>query len=353
MDSINKSCESNSDIHSRSVNLPLPTSGIRTTVKKEEDPGPTSSMMPCQHCSNEKIERRKKESFHKRCYYCNEPEHQIISCKTKENDEATQLLRQAINTGIQRQDVDNDFRQELIVTGTEGGLWSEIWYVSTNFKHHYAGNLDVFKRIKHMFGVETKTGENNFLFIRGNGVVDVKSGSEVFRIQGCTGTPLRCGERRGIFPTFSVPVLNTKNEISGLIKEDEIGIKEKQAIIDFILDHDEYKTDYLNSYFENLNLSSQEPDWNVMIFQALKFHEFQDCKALLDMLEDVEYVSKYKYDLEIKFDEMLEWFIKTKLGISTRSIPVYSSDKRKINLLELYVVVKREGGHKNVTLNDL
>ncbi|KAF5798965.1 putative transcription factor & chromatin remodeling ARID family [Helianthus annuus] len=90
-----------------------------------------------------------------------------------------------------------------------------------------------------------------------------------------------------------------------------------------------------------------------MILQAMEFHEFQDCKALLDMLEDVEYVCKYKYDLQVKFEEMLEWFIKTKLGISTRPIPAYSGDKRKINLLELYVVVKREGGHKNVTSNNL
>ncbi|KAJ0792960.1 putative transcription factor & chromatin remodeling ARID family [Helianthus annuus] len=57
--------------------------------------------------------------------------------------------------------------------------------------------------------------------------------------------------------------------------------------------------------------------------------------------------------LEVKFEEMLEWFIKTNLGIFTRPIPPYSVDNRKINLLELYVVVKQEGGHKNVTSNNL
>ncbi|KAF5819033.1 putative transcription factor & chromatin remodeling ARID family [Helianthus annuus] len=90
-----------------------------------------------------------------------------------------------------------------------------------------------------------------------------------------------------------------------------------------------------------------------MILQAMKFNEFQDCKALLDMLEDVEYVSKYRYDLEIKFDMMLEWFIRTKLGITTSPILAYASDKRKVNLLELYMVVKREGGNRNVTSNNL
>ncbi|MFS7911468.1 putative transcription factor & chromatin remodeling ARID family [Helianthus anomalus] len=124
-------------------------------------------------------------------------------------------------------------------------------------------------------------------------------------------------------------------------------------IVNLGSDYDEYKTYYINSYFENLNLSSQEPDWNVIILQAMEFHEFQDCKALLDMLEYVEYVCKYKYDHETKFEKMLEWFLKIKLGISTRPLPPYTADNKKINLLDLYVVVKREDGHKNVTTNNL
>ncbi|KAJ0876626.1 putative transcription factor & chromatin remodeling ARID family [Helianthus annuus] len=71
------------------------------------------------------------------------------------------------------------------------------------------------------------------------------------------------------------------------------------------------------------------------------------------MLEDGEFVFKYKHELEIKFEEMLEWFIKIKLGISTRPIPSYSADNRKIDLLDLYMVVKRDGGYKNVTTNNL
>ncbi|KAM0026530.1 putative transcription factor & chromatin remodeling ARID family [Helianthus debilis subsp. tardiflorus] len=90
-----------------------------------------------------------------------------------------------------------------------------------------------------------------------------------------------------------------------------------------------------------------------MILQAMKFKEFQDCKALLEMLEDVDYVRKYKFNLETKFDEMVEWFLTEKLEISTRPNPAYASDNRKINLLELYLVVKREGGHRNVTENNL
>ncbi|KAM0068546.1 putative transcription factor interactor and regulator CCHC(Zn) family [Helianthus debilis subsp. tardiflorus] len=163
-------------------------SGIRAT-ECEEDLKPTSTMMPCKHCIDEKKEQRRTSLLQRRCYYCNEPEHQILSCKTKENDEATQLIRLAINTRIQQQESVEDHKLEFIVTGTDGGLWSEIWYVSTYFKHHYAGNLDAFKRIKNVNGVETNAGENNFFFIRGIGAVDVTSGSEKFRIQSVFYTP--------------------------------------------------------------------------------------------------------------------------------------------------------------------
>ncbi|MFS7945669.1 putative ARID DNA-binding domain superfamily [Helianthus anomalus] len=161
------------------------------------------------------------------------------------------------------------------------------------------------------------------------------------------------GEGCRIYPMYSPPPLSKiKNENTGLTKEDELGMKEQQRVINHGSKDDEYKLDYLNSYFESLNLSSHEPDWNVMILQAMYFYDFQDFKELLDMLEDVEYVFKYKHELEIKFEEMLEWFIKIKLGISTRPIPPYSAHNRKIELHELYVV-KREGGHKNVTSNNL
>ncbi|KAJ0779864.1 putative transcription factor & chromatin remodeling ARID family [Helianthus annuus] len=255
-------------------------------------------------------------------------------------------------------------------TALDGGLWSEIWYVNTNFKRHYSGNLDAFKRIKNMFGVETNTDENHFYFIRGIGAVDVVSGSEKFRIQSVYYTPELDknvldqlviqgftvkfnGEKCKLFPTFSTPLLNKKNNITGLTREDEIGSREKQSIIDRESDHETFKSDYLNDYFEKLNLTSNEPDWNIMILQAMKFNEFQNCKALLDMLEDSAYVMKYKYDLEVKFEEMIDWFLRIRMGITTRPIPVYMGNNKKVNLLELYMVIKRDGGHRNVTSNNL
>ncbi|MFS8000696.1 putative transcription factor & chromatin remodeling ARID family [Helianthus anomalus] len=120
--------------------------------------------------------------------------------------------------------------------------------------------------------------------------------------------------------------------------------------------NEKYKEDYLNSYFETLNVSNDsEIDWNRMIIRALEFHEFEfaDCKALLDMIDDRDFIFKYKHDLEIKFEEMVGWFLKEKMGIPSRSIPPLLSDGRRIDLLGLYVMVERDGGYRSVTVDNL
>ncbi|KAJ0946599.1 putative transcription factor & chromatin remodeling ARID family [Helianthus annuus] len=85
----------------------------------------------------------------------------------------------------------------------------------------------------------------------------------------------------------------------------------------------------------------------------MSFKEFQDCKALLDMLDDEEYVMKYKYYLENKFNDMVDWFLKEKLEITTRPLLAYASDNRKICLLDLYMAVKKESGHRRITENNM
>ncbi|MFS7956763.1 putative transcription factor & chromatin remodeling ARID family [Helianthus anomalus] len=96
-------------------------------------------------------------------------------------------------------------------------------------------------------------------------------------------------------------------------------------------------------------MSAEEPDWNVMILQAMSFNEFQDCMALLDMLNDDDYVGKYKFFIERKFEEMINWFLKVKLEMNTRPLPAYAENNRKVSLLDLYLAIKREGGHRRVT----
>ncbi|KAJ0516382.1 putative transcription factor interactor and regulator CCHC(Zn) family [Helianthus annuus] len=331
--------------------LPLPTCGIRARATADYEGDrvyASATVLPCKHCSDEQRERSMAKTIQRRCYYYNEPGHQIAFCKEKENDEATLLIRQAIDTGTHTHEEDNVRDSEFIINGTDGGLWSEIWYVNTKLKRHFSGNLDSFKRIKNIFGVETNTGENHVYFIRGIGAVDVVSGNEKFRIQSVYYTPELDrnilsldqliiqgftvkfnGERCKLFPTFSTPLMNKKNNITGLTREDEIGSREKQLIIEKESEHETFKSDYLNDYFEKLNLTSNEPDWNVMILQSMKFKEFLDCKALLDMLDDSEYVMKYKYEIEGKFEEMIDWFLKKKMGITWRPVPVYMGNNKK------------------------
>ncbi|MFS7942003.1 hypothetical protein Hanom_Chr06g00482961 [Helianthus anomalus] len=128
------------------------------------------------------------------------------------------------------------------------------------------------------------------------------------------------GEKCQIYPMFSTPISNIKNDVTGLTKDEEIGERGRRIVINDSSVHEGYKADYLNAYFENLNMSSMEPDWNIMIIRAIEFHDFSNCKSLLDMLEDAEYALKYKHELETKFEEMVKWFLINSLGINTRSV---------------------------------
>ncbi|MFS7946017.1 putative transcription factor & chromatin remodeling ARID family [Helianthus anomalus] len=138
-----------------------------------------------------------------------------------------------------------------------------------------------------------------------------------------------------------------------MTKEEEVGMLDKESVISKETEHERFKTEFLNDYFERLNVSTNEPDWNVLILQAMSFKEINDYKALLDMLEDEEYVIKYRYHLDTKFNEMIDWFLKVKLEIYTRPLPAYESETRKVCLLDLYMGVKREGRHRIVTENNL
>ncbi|KAF5803156.1 putative protein kinase RLK-Pelle-LRR-VIII-1 family [Helianthus annuus] len=164
-------------------------SGIRATTRTDAEVKPTATSMPCQHCIDEKNEKKRRTPRERLCYYCHLPGHQIYMCKAKENDEATQLIRQAINAGIRKQEDDVHCREEMVVTGTDSGQWKEIWYVNPTFNHHFVGNLDVFKRVKHIMGVETRSGMNNFVFIRGVGTVEMKMGTETLNIPSVFYSP--------------------------------------------------------------------------------------------------------------------------------------------------------------------
>ncbi|KAF5821961.1 putative transcription factor interactor and regulator CCHC(Zn) family [Helianthus annuus] len=308
-------------------------SGIRATSGKRAEIKPSSTTMPCQHCVDENNEKDKRIPRVRLCYYCHQLGHHIYMCKAKENDKATQLIKQTINTGIRRQDDEVNCQNEMIVTGTEGGQWGDIWYVSPTFNHHFAGNLNVFKRIKHMIGVETKSGENNFLFIRGIGAVEMKSGNDMLRIQSVFYSPeldrnvlsldqltlqgftvRKSGDTCKIFPMFSAPV-------SGLTKEDGLGLNEKQRMIELCSVNEDFKENYLNSYFETLHVSNDDENaWSLMIIRALEFHDFADCKSLLDMIDDRDFVFKYKHELEKKFEEMVAWFLNARLENSLVAI---------------------------------
>ncbi|MFS7997422.1 putative transcription factor & chromatin remodeling ARID family [Helianthus anomalus] len=111
--------------------------------------------------------------------------------------------------------------------------------------------------------------------------------------------------------------------------------------------------DFLNSYFEELDMSSSKCDWSTMIIQAIEFHDFSNCKYLLDMLEDVPFVNKSKFQLRRKFEEMVTWFLNDFLKIRSRLVPPIIGSNDHVDLMDLYLMVKRDGGNRNVTDNNL
>ncbi|KAJ0543742.1 putative transcription factor & chromatin remodeling ARID family [Helianthus annuus] len=90
-----------------------------------------------------------------------------------------------------------------------------------------------------------------------------------------------------------------------------------------------------------------------MIVKAMEFHEFADCKAFLNLIDDREFVFKYKHGLELKFEVMVRWFLFDYMGITTRPVPPFTPSKRKIDLLSLYILVAVDGGYREVTTENL
>ncbi|KAJ0564941.1 putative transcription factor & chromatin remodeling ARID family [Helianthus annuus] len=138
-----------------------------------------------------------------------------------------------------------------------------------------------------------------------------------------------------------------------MTREEEMGLQEKQKLIEESVLDEEFKERYLNSYFEELHLSSQETDWSILIVSAMEFNEFEDCIAFINLLDDREFVVKYKHILDSKFEELVKWFLFNYMGITNRPVPPVASHKRKVNLLSLYLLVAVDGGYRNVTTENM
>ncbi|MFS8009978.1 hypothetical protein Hanom_Chr14g01291601 [Helianthus anomalus] len=54
-----------------------------------------------------------------------------------------------------------------------------------------------------------------------------------------------------------------------------------------------------------------------MIMQAFEFNNFEKCREVMDLLDDVQYVEKYKHQFRDRFEEMVSWFIDHYLKIPT------------------------------------
>ncbi|MFS7917674.1 hypothetical protein Hanom_Chr03g00191941 [Helianthus anomalus] len=69
--------------------------------------------------------------------------------------------------------------------------------------------------------------------------------------------------------------------------------------------------------------------------------------ALLDPLEDIQFAQTYLFSLDPKLNMMIDWFSSEYLRIrEARSIPPILEDGRKIELMDLYLTVRKKGGNE-------
>ncbi|MFS7901087.1 putative transcription factor & chromatin remodeling ARID family [Helianthus anomalus] len=50
---------------------------------------------------------------------------------------------------------------------------------------------------------------------------------------------------------------------------------------------------------------------------------------------------------------MIHWFLYEYMGITSRPVPPYFPDQRKIDLLSLYILVAKDGGYREVTTENI
>ncbi|KAJ0863029.1 putative transcription factor & chromatin remodeling ARID family [Helianthus annuus] len=50
---------------------------------------------------------------------------------------------------------------------------------------------------------------------------------------------------------------------------------------------------------------------------------------------------------------MIRWFLYEYMGITSRPVPPYFSDQRKIDFLSLYILVAKDGGYREVTTENI
>ncbi|KAI3732614.1 hypothetical protein L1987_63820 [Smallanthus sonchifolius] len=80
----------------------------------------------------------------------------------------------------------------------------------------------------------------------------------------------------------------------------------------------------------------------------------EDSAATSIKVVSEEFTFKNKHMLSTKFDEMVTWFLHDYLMMPLeRTLPPKVEKGRRVDLLDLYMIVKREGGHKRVTLNNV
>ncbi|KAF5791006.1 putative transcription factor & chromatin remodeling ARID family [Helianthus annuus] len=71
----------------------------------------------------------------------------------------------------------------------------------------------------------------------------------------------------------------------------------------------------------------------------------KDCIRLLDLIEEINEPWTFRDQIKERFLQMVDWFLHFYLRILGRPIPPLYEKGKRVELYDLYGIVKKEGGH--------
>ncbi|KAD1709727.1 hypothetical protein E3N88_42427 [Mikania micrantha] len=101
-----------------------------------------------------------------------------------------------------------------------------------------------------------------------------------------------------------------------------------------------------NGRIHCVTVVSEQPDDSS--FNPFVIDSLESCYLFFDMLEEPNYVFKYKRQLQRQILEVLEWFFKRIGQPDSKRYPPMLPNGEKVELLDLYMFVKAAGGYKNI-----
>ncbi|PWA96663.1 ARID DNA-binding domain-containing protein [Artemisia annua] len=273
---------------------------------------------------------------------------------------------------------------DYMVEGTDEHNWNMIWYVSDKLSRHMCSNLSLFSKIKEKFSVEKDEEQKKFIFIHGIGEVQIRIGNDILIIPSVNYAPevtlnvlsVSQLEAQGLVLSYKGnrcrPIPMFKYPTDCVFNENKMNQR-----------HNEYLEGYFNMVYEGSQIKKDHKEKAVSFSPTCNICEeighldymcpqnsftsedkdfvftkgvhipipikcFNDCIALLNLLEDDYIISQNWNEYRENFMKAYLWFYSVYLK---RSLPGPLPPKikgKEIHLMDLHKRIETLGGYLGV-----